>query len=64
MISKSTIDERISLRLNDKIERQKQILETDNFDESLVEEGTESDTSGASFADREDFVNYVISSLE
>lgn len=64
MKSKSTIDERISLRLNDKIERQKQILETDNFDESLVEEGTESDTSGASFADREDFVNYVTSSLE
>ena len=65
LISKDTIDERISARLEEKIDRQKRILNSGDYSESLDEKGTtSSDASGMSNKDIEDFLEYAESTAE
>lgn len=65
LISKGTIDERISARLEEKIIRQNRILDLGDYSESLEEKGTAgSDSSGMSNKDIEDFLEYAESTAE
>ena len=65
LISEGTIDEHISSKLEEKIERQKRILNSGDYSEPLEEKGTlSSDVSGMSNEDFEDFVEYTRSKTE
>lgn len=65
LISEGTIDEHISSKLEEKIERQKRILNSGDYSEPLEEKGTlSSDVSGMSNEDFEDFVQYTRSKTE
>lgn len=62
--SSNTIDTRITERLNEKIENQNRILDSGDYSNPIVEEGTNiNDDSGMSNADREDFIEYLKSCL-
>jgi SNF2 family DNA or RNA helicase len=58
--STGTIDERISTRLTDKIDRQEAILNSGDYTQPLTESGSSRrDATGMSDLDREDFVDHI-----
>ena len=59
LISSDTIDERVDDRLNQKIDRQSQLLEGGHFSEALNEEGTDHE-EGVSTSDIDDIINQLV----
>ena len=59
LISSDTTDERVDDRLNQKIDRQSQLLEGGHFSEALNEEGTDHE-EGVSTSDIDDIINQLV----